>query len=58
MFNVLLRIILLLKYLYIKMMKLFIIFERYFINGFWVIMGYCLNDMIFLIVLEFGIGML
>lgn len=36
-------------------MKFFIIFERYFING---IMGNCLNDMIFFIVLEFGIGML
>lgn len=39
-------------------MKFFIIFERYFINGFWDIMGNCLNDMIFFIVLEFGIGML
>lgn len=58
MFNFLLRIILLLNYLYIKMMKFFIIFERFFINDFWVIMGNCLNDMIFFIVLEFGIGML
>lgn len=46
---------LLLKYLYIKMMTFFITFERYFTNG---IMGNCLNDTTFSIVLESGIGTL
>lgn len=40
------------------MMTFFITFERYFTNGFRVIMGNCLNDTIFSIVLESGIGTL
>lgn len=39
-------------------MKFFITFERYFTNGFRVIMGNCLNDTTFSIVLESGIGTL
>lgn len=40
------------------MMTFFITFERYFTNGFRVIMGNCLNDRTFSFVLESGIGTL